>query len=321
MAKSDYPAKYADLIDKEIWAFIERSDSFYPPDTAEYPIERQREIYNRLCASFHAGYPDGVEATDGGIESADHIIPTRSYSLKGNQTEVTVVYYHGGGFVVGGLDSHDDICAEICARTGFHVLSIDYRMSPEFNYPHDFDDALAGFCGAAAYRKGPVVVCGDSAGGNLAAAVSHVTRNDQTRPAGQVLIYPGLGSRLDQGTFVTHAGAPMLTTKDTTFYKSVRTGGNNDLFNEATCAPLNDTDFSDLPPTVLISAECDPLSGDCADYHAALKAAGGRSHYVNEKGLVHGYLRARHMSSRARESFTRIVEAISALGKGEWPYS
>ncbi len=320
MAKSDYPAKYADLIDDEIWTFIERSDSFYPPDTADYPIEKQREIYNQLCASFHAGYPEGVEAVDSGIQTSDHVIPTRSYTLNGSASDVSVVYYHGGGFVVGGLESHDDVCAEICRRTGFNVVSIDYRMSPEFNYPNDFKDALAGFLRVAAENKGPVVVCGDSAGGNLAAAVSHATRNGDLRPVGQVLIYPGLGSRLDQGTFITHAGAPMLTTRDTTFYKAARTGGNDAFFDEPNCAPLNDTDFSELPPTVLISAECDPLSGDSGDYHRAIRAAGGKSHWVDEKGLVHGYLRARHMSSRARNSFGRIVEAISVLGKGEWPY-
>lgn len=320
LAKSDYPAKYADLIDDEIWAFIERTNSFYPPETADYPIEKQREIYNRLCAGFHAGYPDGVEAVDIGIEVSDHVIPTRTYTLNGSKSDVSVVYYHGGGFVVGGLESHDDVCAEICARTGFKVVSIDYRMSPEFNYPHDFRDALAGFNHVAAENAGPVVVCGDSAGGNLAAAVSHATRNSDLRPVGQVLIYPGLGSMLDQGTFITHADAPMLTTKDTTFYKTVRTGGNAGFFDEPTCAPLNDTDFSALPPTVLISAECDPLSGDSGDYHRAILAAGGKSHWVDEKGLVHGYLRARHMSSRARDSFSRIVDAVSHLGKGEWPY-
>ena len=153
-----------------------------------------------------------------------------------------------------------------------------------------------------------------------ARAVILRTRNSDMRPAGQVLIYPGLGSRLDQGTFITHADAPMLTTKDTTFYKAVRTGGNDAFFDEPTCAPLNDKDFSALPPTVLISAECDPLSGDSGDYHRAILAAGGKSHWVDERGLVHGYLRARYMSSRARESFSRIVDAVSHLGKGEWPY-
>ena len=320
MARTDYPEKYLTMIDDETWAFIERSDSFYPPDTAEKTVNEQREIYNSLCRSFHAGYPKGVRAADSVIALATHDIPVRNYVAEGSQSPGHVIYYHGGGFVVGGLESHDDVCAEICSRTGFEVTSVDYRLSPEFNYPADFQDAFAAFTQIAGNDDRPIIVCGDSAGGNLAAAVCHATKHSAQKPAGQVLIYPGLGSRLDQGTFIEHADAPMLTTKDTTFYKTIRTGGNSEFFKEATCAPLNDTDFSGLPPTVLISAECDPLSGDCRDYRDALEAAGVRVHWVNERGLVHGYLRARHMSSRVRDSFTRIVDAVAALGKGEWPY-
>lgn len=319
MAKSDYPAKYSELIDDEVWAFIDRSDSFYPPDTTGVTVEQQRDTYNRLCASFHAGYPDGVDARDSVIRSPEgHDIPVRRYAAEGGNERAVVVYYHGGGYVVGGLESHDDVCAEICARSGYDVVAVDYRLSPEHIYPACFNDALAAFRQVAERDDRPVVLCGDSAGANLSAAVSHATKSEVSKPVGQVLIYGAFGSNLDHGTYITHAEAPMITTKDTKFYKAIRTGGDKSLFEEPTCAPLNADDFSGLPPTVLISAECDPLSGDSADYHAALTAAGVPSHHVDEKGLVHGYLRARHMSSRARESFSRIVEAVSVLGRGDW---
>lgn len=319
MARTDYPAKYSDLIDDEVWAYIDRSDAFYPPDTIGATVEQQREVYNRLCASFHAGYPDGVSADDGIIPSPEgHDIPVRRYSPEGSDARATVVYYHGGGYVVGGLESHDDVCAEICGRTGLELVAVDYRLSPENIYPACFNDALTAFRHVAAERGGPVVLCGDSAGANLSAAVSHATKGDAVKPVGQVLIYGAFGSNLDHGTYITHAEAPMITTKDTRFYKAIRTGGDKRLFEEPTCAPLNAEDFSGLPPTVLISAECDPLSGDSAEYHAALVAAGVPSHHVDEKGLVHGYLRARHMSARARDSFSRIVEAVSILGRQDW---
>lgn len=320
MVRDNYPEKYSTLIDDEIWAFIERSDSFYPPDTATRNVEQQRKVYNALCASFHNGYPDGVEASDGSIQAEAHLIPTRSYKLAGSSETTTVVYYHGGGYVVGGLESHDDICAEICGRTGYEVVSVDYRLSPEFNYPNDFQDARSAFLDIAGSRDGGIVLCGDSAGANLAASVSHSVKSEILKPAGQVLIYGAFGSDLDHGTFIEHAEAPMITTKDTKFYKAIRTGGNDVFFNEPTCAPLNTDDFDGLPPTVLISAECDPLAGDSDDYYRALKNAGIPSHWENEKGLVHGYLRARHMSSRARDSFTRIIEAVTTLGRNEWPY-
>jgi len=109
----------------------------------------------------------------------------------------------------------------------------------------------------------------------------------------------------------------MLTLRDLDFYKDIRSGG-GDRSDDATLAPLADTDFSDLPPTVLITAECDPLSSDGEAYRDRIVAAGGRAIWLEEPGLVHGYLRARHTVGRARASFTRITDAVSALGKGEW---
>jgi acetyl esterase len=109
----------------------------------------------------------------------------------------------------------------------------------------------------------------------------------------------------------------MLTMRDLDFYRHVRTGG-RDWGRDTTLSPLDDADFSGLPPTVLVTAECDPLSSDGEAYRDRIVAAGGRAAWHEEKGLVHGYLRARHSVARARNSFTRIVEAVAALGRGDW---
>ena len=109
----------------------------------------------------------------------------------------------------------------------------------------------------------------------------------------------------------------MLTVRDLEFYKNIRTGG-VDRTGDITLSPLADGDFANLPPTVLITAECDPLSSDGEAYRARVAAAGGRAYWFEEPGLVHGYLRARHTVGRARASFTRIVDAVAALGTGEW---
>lgn len=111
----------------------------------------------------------------------------------------------------------------------------------------------------------------------------------------------------------------MLTMRDLEFYKNIRTGG-VDHGPDITQSPLADADFTNLPPTVLITAECDPLSSDGEAYRDRIMAAGGRAVWVEEKGLVHGYLRARHTVGRARASFTRIVDAVGALGQGNWPW-
>lgn len=307
---------YKTLIDAETWTFIERTNSYYPPETIDYTIAQQREIYDRMCREFFAGYPAGVAVETSAIATPTHDIPIRIYR-SASQPAATVLYIHGGGFILGGLDSHDDVCAELCARTGCEVVSVDYRLAPEYLHPAAFDDAMSAFAWAASSRDRPILLCGDSAGGNLCAAVAHATRGQAKRPVGQVLIYPGLGGDRSKGSYVTHAEAPMLTLRDLEFYKHIRTGG-ADRAGDATLAPLADTDFANLPPTVLITAECDPLSSDGETYRDRIIAGGGRATWVEEPGLVHGYLRARHTVGRARESFTRIVDAASALGKGTW---
>ncbi len=309
---------YSTLIDAETWAFIERTSSFYPPDTIDVTVAQQRDVYDRMCRAFFAGYPEGVTAATTAIILMDRAIPIRIYRSIRSKIDAVVVYFHGGGFILGGLDSHDDVCAELCQRTGYEVVSVDYRLAPEHRHPSAFDDAVSAFEWAADQYDRSILLAGDSAGGNLAAAASHATRGQARRPVGQVLIYPGLGGDRNASSYQNHANAPMLTVRELEFYKDIRTGGLAPSRLE-TLYPLADHDFSGLPPTVLITAQCDPLSSDGEAYRDRILAAGGKAKWHEEPGLVHGYLRARHTVARARESFSRIVEAVAMLGRGEWP--
>lgn len=302
-------ADYQSLIDAPTWAFIAATNDAYPENTATLTIQDQRDIYDRMCRVFHQGYPAGVTAEDVTIAG----VPCRRYP----GAHPTVVYLHGGGYVVGGLHSHDDVCAEIRARTGLTVVSVDYRLAPENLHPAAFDDGCAVIRALGA--EGPLVLAGDSAGGNLAAAAAHALRGSDITLLGQVLIYPGLGGDVNAGSYLFHAEAPMLSRADVLFYKDIRHGGPPPEA-DATIYPLRDTNFTGLPPTLAISAECDPLSDDARDYAAKITAAGGRAHWVKETGLVHGYLRGRTTVPRAAASFTRIVDAISAFAAGQWPY-
>jgi acetyl esterase len=281
-------------------------------------VDKEREAYDAMCRVFLQPYPEGIEASDSAIPAQGRSIPIRRYRLRGAEPGAVVVYYHGGGFVLGGLDSHDDICAELCAGTGFAVVSVDYRLAPEHPHPAAFDDALAAFEHIALNTALPIVLSGESAGGNLAAAVVHATRGSRTA-AGQVLIYPGLGGDITKGSYVEHREAPMLTTGDVEFYRQVR-AGNAPQADDPTLEPLRDRDFSGLPPTVIVTAECDPLSSDGEDYRDRILAAGGRAHWLEEPRLTHSFLRARKTVPRAAEAFAHIVTAVAALGKGEWPY-
>jgi acetyl esterase len=308
---------YATLIDAETWTFIEQVNAFYPPEAMNLPIGRNREIYNRMSRAFHTAYPAGVSASDTALSCADRQIALRIYRRAGADETALVLYFHGGGFILGDLDSHDDICADICWGTGHIVVSVDYRLAPEHTHTAAFDDAVAAFEWAASAYEQPIVLVGESAGGNLAACVAHHMRGHARPPAGQVLVYPTLGGDESRGSYVAHADAPMLSVRDLHFYRTVRTGG-ADVSGDTRYAPLADKDFSRLPPTVVFTAECDPLSSDGETYRDRLLQAGGKALWREGKGLPHGYLRARHTVRRAAASFARIVEAIGTLGERRW---
>jgi acetyl esterase len=306
---------YTKLIDADTWAYIARLDAAYPPDAVQMSIAEQRAAYDSMCRVFHAPRPAGVTVQDRNFGG----VACRHYTKAAS--DVTVIYFHGGGVVVGGLDSHDDICAELCARTDFDVISVDYALAPEAVFPRCFNDAWAAFEAIARESEGDIVLCGDSAGGNLAAAVAHYARGRvDGRIVGQVLIYPGLGGDQRKGSYVTHANAPQLTMADLEFYKTLRTGGADVPEGDPRFAPLHDNDFSGLPPTVVVSAACDPLASDGETYRDALLGAGGQAVWFNEAGMVHACLRARNMSARATVFFDRVVTGVAALGRRDWPY-
>jgi acetyl esterase len=295
---------YQTLIDAPTWAFIQRTNASYPEDTATLSIADQRAIYDRMCAAFDTPYPRGVTSLDQPLAG----VPCRIYP----GAQPTVLYLHGGGFVVGGLHSHDGVCADLRGATGLTVVSADYRLSPEHLHPAAFNDA----CAVARHlaSQGPLILVGDSAGANLAAATSHAMRG-HPQIKGQILIYPGLGGDLNSGSYRTHANAPMLTRDDVLFYKDIRHPGPAPV-GDPTVSPLQDTDFTGLPPTLAIAAECDPLSDDARAYAEKVTKAGGRAQWIVETGLVHGYLRARTIVPGAAASFARITAAINAFANG-----
>ena len=294
---------YTALIDAETWAFIRETEAHCPPPRGEFDVAVQRARYDAMCAAVDGQRPDGVKVTDSHAET----VPIRIYATA--DPAATVLYLHGGGFVLGSLDSHDSACADICARSECRVVSVGYRLAPEHKDTAAYDDALASARWALFRYGSPLILCGDSAGATLAASVAHAMRQNV---AGQVLIYPYLGGDMNTGSYLTHANAPMLSREDMLFFEGVRTDGGLPE-GDVRYAPLAETDFKGLPPTAVFTAECDPLCDDGQHYVDQLVAAGAKATCVKEPGLVHGYLRARHTVGRARDGFTRIVEAVKKL--------
>jgi len=300
-------------LDGEMEAFIARVSSYYPDGDAPLSVDLQRASYNAMCRAFHAGYPDRVSSHDETLPGAGGPIQVRRYRPGDAEPAATVVYLHGGGYILGGLESHDDVCAEICAHTGFSVVAVDYRLAPEHLHPAGFDDALAAFR-AIAKEGRPVVLAGDSAGANMAAAICLSVRGEPVQPAGQVLIYPAFGGEnLGLASYEECAEAPMLSLKETLAYKRLRAGGPPPT-DDPTFAPLMAGDFAGLPPAAVFSAGVDPLRDDGGEFVKRLTGAGGKAVWHCEAGLTHSYLRARHMSQKAAASFERICAAIREMG-------
>jgi len=296
--------KFAGVTDPGFRDFLIAGERFYPADAVNFTMAEQRAFYDRYAAHFRKERPQEVETEELRIG----LVPCRLYRKRGISGAPALLYLHGGGFVLGGLESHDDVSAELCDGAGVDVLAVEYRLAPEHPFPSAFEDCCLALQHLAK-THGRIIVGGDSAGGNLAAAVALWAR-DRGGPklSGQVLIYPGLGGDMSRGSYVAHAHAPGLSTSDVQYYRDTYKGGGSKY-----AEPLRETDFTGLPPAFLVAAGLDPLHDDCFAYADRLRAAGVPAHVRDEPLLVHAFLRARNMSAIARASFTAITAAVASL--------
>ena len=287
--------KYAQLQDPGIREFLIAGDEFYPADAVNFTMAEQRDFYNVYCAHFRKPRPASITVSNFKVGA----ISCRRYSPK--SPTANLLYLHGGGFVVGGLESHDDICAELAEGANVEVTAVEYSLAPEHPFPAAFDE-----CWAVLNRIGTCIVAGDSAGGNLAAALCLKSRDaGGPKIIAQVLIYPGLDGDPTKGSYISHAYAPGLTTADSLYYRKAYAGARHKY-----AGALNETNFANLPPAIIVAAGIDPLHDDATEYASKLIAAGGKAELREEPLLVHAYLRARHMSQPAAESFAAIIAAI-----------
>ncbi len=296
--------KYEELEDPGIRAFLREGDALYPENTVNFTISEQRAVYDRYCAHFRKARPESIETKDVTFAS----VSCRHYWKRGSTGAPVLIYLHGGGHVVGGLDSHDDVCAEIVDAAEIDVISVDYRLAPEHPFPAAFDDSWA-VLQDVAKTHAAIILGGDSAGGNLTAALALKARdNGGPAPKGQVLIYPGLGGDTSRGSFITQANAPGLSTVDILYYRDVYGGGGSKY-----AEPLRETDYTGLPPAFIVAAGLDPEHDDSIAYATQLIAASVPARVRDEPMLVHGFLRARNMSVPARASFDAITAACASL--------
>lgn len=295
------------ITDPEVLAFIERTEAAYPAEANLATAEDNRRAYDIMCAEFRAPRPASVRVRD---ETCNGV-PIRRYKTSGDVDRPFVLYAHGGGFVVGSLESHDDVCAEMADKTGCEVVAVDYRLAPDHLHPAQLDDVTAVWLGLVSQGRAGFV-CGDSAGGNLVAGLCvRLRRLREPMPVGQILIYPGLGGDMTAASYLENSEAPLLRTEDCVYYATVITGGDAEVReNDPELCPLQASSLAGLPEAFVVTADVDPLRDEGAIFVRRLLAEGVAAEWRNEPQLPHGYLRARHMSSRARNSFDTICDWI-----------
>ncbi len=303
-----------EIRDPEVLAFVAEVEAA-PALALDAPMAAQRAAYDAMAERFRAPRPGGLAVAEDTLAGPGGPIHRRHYLPEAGGPE-RLVYCHGGGHTLGGLESHDDVCAEIAAGTGLAVTAVDYRLAPEHPHPAGYEDALA--AATAALAEGPVVLVGDSAGGGLAASVAHALAGHPGL-LGQVLIYPGLGGEaLGLPSYRDCAEAPLLATADVVGFRRLR-AGDGVPEGDPTFAVLAAPVPQGVAPAFVSAAEVDPLRDDGPLYAERLRAAGVPARAVVEPELPHMWLRARHRSARAAAAFARVLAAIRALAEGRAP--
>lgn len=239
------------------------------------------------------------------LQADGRAIKARIYRPQGAGPFPTVVFFHGGGFVLGDLETHDNMCRELCRSSEAVVLAVDYRLAPEHPFPAALNDAMAATHWAltrtASLGGSPTVaVAGDSAGGNLAAVVSQQMRDQGIKLAAQFLIYPALdGSKADYPSRTANACGYFLEL-DTFHWFEQQYAGGVDASADPRITPMTATNLKDLPPALIVTAEFDPLCDEGLAYGQALLAAGVHAEVRPCEGMIHAFFDMGRWSPQAQ---------------------
>ncbi len=285
------------------------------------PEEARAE--NRQGTAITAGPPIALAAVwDFDIPGPAGTLRARLYTpfgIEHDQAPPLLVYYHGGGWVIGDLDTHDSACRFLASRSGALVLSIAYRLAPEHPFPAAVDDCHAAFrwaveqAGSLGADPARIAVGGDSAGGNLAAVVCHVARDESgPAPAMQLLIYPvtdGVGDRPSRKLFEEGF---LLTKADMEWFEERYLPDPGPTMHPRVSV-LHVDDLSGLPPAYVTTAGFDPLRDEGEAYAERMRAAGVRVALRRHPGLVHGFI---HLTAVSRTSRAAMLEIAGALRMG-----
>jgi acetyl esterase len=301
-------------LDPQARLMIERTQALnLPPVSKMTPTEARESVRQRSAALPRE---DVASVRDHSVPVTGGTILVRVYTPRGSAPLPALVYFHGGGWVTGDVETHEGICRTLANAAGCVVASVDYRCAPEFAYPTAAEDCFAATrwvvdsaraLGVDARR---LAVCGDSAGGNLAAAVALMAR-DRGGPqlALQVLVYPITDCDFERPSYEENAEGYLLTAESMRFYWDQYVPNPADRA-QPYVSPIRAASLAGLPPALVITAEYDPLRDEGEAYAQKLADAGVPVTQSRYPGMIHAFFRFTNVMDSARAAVAEVVAAL-----------
>ncbi len=312
-------------VDPVIQTLLDAIEAMGAPPISDGPPERARAAFRRMTVDMRQ--PSQVvevgAVRDLSVDGGAGPIPARHYRpATGETPRPTVLFIHGGGFVIGDLDTHDNQARAICAGAQADVVAIDYRLAPEHRWPAAAEDAIAAHRWVVDHvdelggDRARIGIAGDSAGGNLAAVTALAARESGLPLTAQLLVYPGVDFSEEWPSRQQNAEGFFLTNDDMVWFAEHYVGvsrdqADADLLTHPHLSPLH-ADLAGLAPAVVVTAEFDPLRDEGDAFAAALAEAGVEVDHLPRPGMIHGFFDMFTFSPAAREA---VDEAVGAFAR------
>lgn len=291
----------------------------FPPNHTVSPEEARANGRARPRAKG----PEVGKVEDRSIPGPESTVPVRIYTPLGSGSFPALVWFHGGGWVVGDLDSADATARNLSLGANCVVVSVDYRLAPETKFPGPAEDCYSATrwveqnAATLTIDPGRIAVGGDSAGGNLAAAVSLMARDrGASPPTYQLLVYPVTDRNFDTGSYMTNADGYQLSRDGMIWYWEHYLQNDSDASNPY-AAPMQARDLSGLPPALVITAEYDPLRDEGEAYARRLEAAGVPTVCARYNGMIHGFFGMAAVIDKGRQAVDQACSALQSAFAGQ----
>ena len=285
-----------------------------------YTPQAFRESMKKKVAMMALKRPSTLDVREHLFATKNGLVNSRIYRPRGNDIQLPcLIYMHGGGWIIGDLDSHDGVCVDIALDGDCQVISLDYGLSPENKFPkalyqcHEIFSEVFQNADAFNIDKNRLSIGGDSAGGNLALSTTLLMmKNGGPLPLYQFLIYPCIDKDFDSYSYIKHSEAPFLTKKMMLWFFDTYLNGPEDYSNPSVF-PILEKNFSGMPKTVLLNAELDPLATEGRKLAKRLIDDGVPVFHNEAQSLIHGFIRCRDQSPKGMKIFKDMVTLLKSF--------